>query len=214
MKKNLCIILLLFLIFTCTGCSDIRYSLTINKNGINERITLKDKPENMDNLPDGYMSDMSTFEVLFQTLPYNSGSDSAGNYYAEKEFESFNNYVDNSFVYTKYINSDAIKINGEKVNIDISKSNFKSIYNIDAVNISIYIPYYVSSHNATNVNGNIYTWQIDNIDNAHIQINFDMGKNKNFKQTLFSICTIIVFLAIIVAIIIYFVCKSKKNNEI
>ena len=112
-----------------------------------------------------------------------------------------------------------IQLDGKKVlfNLKINENTKKYVDilgKIDNMELSLNIPYYVSSHNATKVNGNTYTWIIDDIDNERIKINFDMSKKYNYVDNTFSIIVIIGFSVIIFGVIIFFVIKNKKANEI
>ena len=212
--KRLLLILSLAFIFICTGCSDIKYSLVFDEKGISENISLTDKHSVSEDLPNNYMPDMSAFEVFFQSLPYDSGSDSSGNFYARKKFDDINDYVNNSFVFSKYINSDSFKINGKKIKINLNIDSINGSYTNNPIEISFTIPYYVSSHNATKVSGKTYIWEIDNLENAHIKINFDMGKKDGYMVNIIGIFIIVGICATIVGVVIYFVLNGKKNNEI
>ena len=210
MKKVRYIIILL-LLFIVSGC-DIKYKVSFNKKNINENITISGLNNNL-------QSDLiDPIYYFFQGYPYNilSNPDSSS---GTQDWLSLDDFKDNSILFKEFIDNNSIKIKGKKVQFDLYiNDNVQSYLDLygkpDNIDFSIVVPYYVSSHNATNVNGDTYTWKFTDIENAHIKINFDMGKSKNFMKNIFSICTIVIVLVIIGSTIVYFVNKNKKNNEI
>lgn len=210
MKKVRYIIILL-LLFIVSGC-DIKYKVSFNKKNINENITISGLNNNL-------QSDLiDPIYYFFQGYPYNilSNPDSSS---VTQDWLSLDDFKDNSILFKEFIDNNSIKIKGKKVQFDLYiNDNVQSYLDLygkpDNIDFSIEVPYYVSSHNATNVNGDTYTWKFTDIENAHIKINFDMGKSKNFMKNIFSICTIVIVLVIIGSTIVYFVNKNKKNNEI
>lgn len=210
MKKVKCIIILLVL-FIFSGC-DIKYKVSFNRKNINEDITISE-------LNNSLQSDLiDPIYYFFQGYPYDiiSNPDSSS---VKQDWLSLDDFKNNSILFKEFIDNDSIEINGKKVVIDLYVNNNVQSYlelygKPENIELSLIIPYYVSSHNATDVNGDIYTWKISDIENTHIKINFDMRKGKNFMKNIFSICTIIAVLVIISATIVYFVNKNKKNNEI
>lgn len=209
--KKIRYILISLMLLILSGC-DVKYNMSFNKKNINENITVSELNNNL-------QSDLiDPIYYFFQGYPYNilSNSDSS---IATQDWLSLNDFKDNSILFKEFIDNNSIKINGNRITFDLYTTNsvkdYLNLYgNPNNMEFSMYIPYYVSSHNATNVSGSTYTWIINDIENAHIQINFDMGKSKNFMKNVFFICTIIIVLVIIGAMVIYFVVKNKKNNEI
>lgn len=215
MKK---IYLLIILIFLCTGCSAIKYKINFSEQ-ISEDITtindeIYDNPFKDDS--EGYI--ITPFEKFFSDTKYDFIGDINGNGYASSNFESIDSFINNSVVFNKLFDKNVIKKNKSKIHINIDAKKYQYIVdklkNINKIEISADIPYYVSSHNATKVDGNTYTWIIDDIDNARIKINFDMSKKYNYVDNTFSIIVIIGFSVIIFGVIIFFVIKNKKANEI
>ena len=91
--------------------------------------------------------------------------------------------------------------------------NFYCLYS-DKLNINIKTNNKVIKHNATIVNGNTYTWDIDSNNASNIDIEFEVEKGFPYKQVvLYSVVGII--LTIIVSILIYYLYfKRLKNNKI
>lgn len=214
MKKFLIIFLLLL---SCSGCSNIGYKLNINDDGtLSEQISVLDNPINDNQNNDPFaMDDMSAFEYFFQSLPYNSWNNN-DKFYASKEFSNFNDFLEHSLLFTKFYNSNDIYFNGKRVKLNIKLESLLNVSfsNIDSLEISLYIPYYVSKNNATSVKNNTYTWKFDDLYGANIQIDFDLSKNYKYKEFLTSLCIIIVFSVIIVSIVIFLVLKHRKVNNI
>ena len=210
MKKVRYIIIIL-LIFIVTGCN-IKYNISFNETNVNENIEISGLNGNLQN------DLIDPIYYFFQGYPYDilSNPDSSN---VKQTWLSLDDFKDNSVLFKEFIDNNSIKINGKKVVIDLYvNDNVQSYLELygkpENIEFSLIIPYYVSSHNATNVNGDTYTWKFTDIENAHIKINFDMGKSKNYMQTFFSVCTIVIVLVIIGSTIVYFVNKNKKNNEI
>ena len=204
-------IIVFLLLFIVSGC-DIKYNVSFNNKNINENITISGLNNNLQSVL------IDPIYYFFQGYPYNilSNPDSSS---VTQDWLSLDDFKDNSILFKEFIDNNSIKINGKKVQFDLYiNDNVQSYLDLygrpDNIYFSIVVPYYVSSHNATNVNGDTYLWKITDIENAHIKINFDMGKSKNFIKNIFSICTIAIVLVIIGATIVYFINKNKKNNEI
>ena len=193
MKKVRYIIIIL-LIFIVTGCN-IKYNISFNETNVNENIEISGLNGNLQN------DLIDPIYYFFQGYPYDilSNPDSSN---VKQTWLSLDDFKDNSVLFKEFIDNNSIKINGKKVVIDLYvNDNVQSYLELygkpENIEFSLIIPYYVSSHNATDVNGDIYTWKISNIENTHIKINFDMGKSKNFMKNIFSICTIVIVLVII-----------------
>lgn len=210
MKKVRYIIIIL-LIFIVTGCN-IKYNISFNETNVNENIEIS-------GLNGNWQNDLiDPIYYFFQGYPYDilSNPDSSN---IKQDWLSLDDFKDNSILFKEFIDNNSIKIDDKKVVIDLyvndNVQSYLKLYGRPKnIEFSLTIPYYVSSHNATNVNGDTYTWKFTDIENAHIKINFDMGKSKNYMQTFFSVCTIVIVLVIIGSTIVYFVNKNKKNNEI
>lgn len=210
MKKVRYIIIIL-LIFIVTGCN-IKYNISFNETNVNENIEISGLNGNLQN------DLIDPIYYFFQGYPYDilSNPDSSN---IKQDWLSLDDFKDNSILFKEFIDNNSIKIDDKKVVIDLyvndNVQSYLKLYGRPKnIEFSLTIPYYVSSHNATNVNGDTYTWKFTDIENAHIKINFDMGKSKNFIKNIFSICTIAIVLVIICAMIVYFINKNKKNNEI
>lgn len=213
-QKKLKIYLLVIIMFLFSGC-DIKYSVSFSKEGlIDDNVSVNNAVIKANN-----ELMLSPVNLLFQNNFYNVNYPSSSSFIAKQQWKDINEYFEYSLIPRSFSSLVEFNKNGSKINIsfvysDALKEKISLYGSIESLTVSLYIPYYVSSHNATSVSGSTYTWVIDDIENAYIEINFDMEKDKNHKQNIFSICTIVIVLVIIVATIIYFVHKNKKNNEI
>lgn len=213
MKKKYCFVFLIILLL-CSGCQEIKYELKIG-NTIDEKIQFKDETNLTD--CDADLGCLSVTHNYFQGMRYDVNDLKTGIYNATSHYENINHFSSNSIVFSKVFDEKVITITGKKVKVDINLSDYLGIMgqikNIP-IEISLYIPYYVSSHNATSVNNNTYTWKINNLESANIKINFDMSKSSKYIQNIISVVIIGVLVAIILFIIIFLYIKNKKNNEI
>ena len=211
MKKSLLVLIVLIL---CSGCN-IKYNANFS-DSMREEVIVFDNSHIDDkfNLEEGFMDGMSAFEFFFQTLPYRANSDGKGNYSANKSFNDINDFIDNSFVFNKLISSDSIKVKGSNVNINITSKNLKDNFDIDSLEVSLYIPYYVSKHNADKVSDNTYTWIIKDINKDSIKVKFDMSKAANFRYKIFAVIAIALIIGAAAWVVMYFIKRNKEANEI
>lgn len=212
MKNKL---LILCLIICCTGCSSIKYNIKFG-DIIEEKISTYSNSNANIYIDESEGFYRSPFQSFFGYSSYNAIEQNNGNNVANVTFESMSDFIDGSIIFQKVLNSDVIKLENTKVKININSSDYiESLKKTNAlIEVSLYIPYYVSSHNATNVSDNTYTWIIDDIDNAHVKIDFDMSKSYNYVNSSIYIYIIIGIFVIISGVVVYFIFKSKKNNEI
>lgn len=212
MNKKYLLIIVLFSLMLFTGC-DVKYSLKFNKN-INERIDFLNYQVN-------YSDELyfSPFEFISQEYSYSGFAGSESSYSLENSYNDANELLTSSALFDLYSDKEFIKVDGKKISIDCNiynlvneiKNSYGSINNLE---IELYIPYYVSKHNANSVKNNIYTWVIDDIENDKVIINFDTSKPADFIQKIISFSIIGVIVIGIICVIIYFVGKNKKANEI
>lgn len=215
MKKFVVTILILL---TCSGCTEIKYKLNLSENVINEQINAYDESYHNSYQSNIEIGDISAFEYFFQSLPYRSTGDGRGNYHASKDYNSFSNFLDESFIFSKFYNKEDIKVSGGKVkiNLKINEQLDRYILNskMKSLQISLYVPYHVSKHNADVVSNNTYTWNFDDLETANLKINFDMSKSYKYKGFLSSMIIIGIFSVIITVIVIYFIKQNKNVNKI
>lgn len=204
-------IMIIFVLFIFCGC-DIKYNITYINDGTNEEIVVEDLNDNLRN------DLIDPVQYFFQGYPYNIVSNN-NNSTMKQEWLSVEDFMDNSILINKILDSNSIVYNGKKVSFDLNISNEMNDYfelygKPKKIDFSITVPYYVSSHNATSVSGNTYTWVIDDIENANIKINFDMSKSADYVINIVKVVVICVLVIMIIGVIIYFVNRNKKVNEI
>lgn len=212
--KKIKTIFIPLLIIMCCGC-DIKYNINFSsKNNVVEKINIS----NFQTFQDNEMG-LTPIGIFFQKYVYNLAKNSPTNYIASQNWKNFDNFKNYSILFDLF-DDDSIEIDSTKFNIDISINDkireYIKLYNstIENLEFSIYIPYYVSKHNADKVNNNTYTWNITDLENDSIKINFDMSKSSNYVNKTIYVYIIIGLSVIIVGVVIYFVMKNKKANEI
>lgn len=214
MNKKYNLIFLIVLLLLCSGCQEIKYELKID-NTLSEKIKIKDET-NLTNC-DADLGCLSSTSSYFQGMRYDVNGVADGIYSVTGNYADINEFVDNSIVFSKIFDDKVISIDGKKVKIDVSLSDYlnimEQIKNV-SVEISIYIPYKVSKHNATKVNNNTYTWKINNLEKANIKINFDLSKSYKYKNNSVTYIFISSLIVLILGIGIFLYIKNKKNNEI
>lgn len=212
MNKKYLVIMVLLILMLFTGC-DVKYSLKFDKN-VNEKIDFLNYQVN-------YSDELyfSPFEIISQEYSYSGFAGSESSYLLENNYNNVDELLNNSALFDLYSDKEFIKVDGKKISIDCDiynlvneiKNNYGLINNLE---IELYIPYYVSKHNADSVKNNIYTWVIDDIENDKVIINFDTSKPADFMQKIISFSIIGIIVIGIICVIIYFVGKNKKANEI
>lgn len=210
MKKIKCL-LIIFVLFIFCGC-DIKYNISYTNKGVNEEILVEKLNDNLRN------DLIDPVQYFFQGYPYNILSNN-NNSTIKQEWLSIDDLMDNSILVNKILDSNSITYNGKKVLFDLHindeiKDYFELYGKPDKIEFSITVPYYVSSHNATSVSDNTYTWIIDDIENDSVIINFDMSKSADYVMNIVKIILICILVIMIIGVIIYFVNRNKKVNEI
>lgn len=221
MKKK--IIILIILLLSVTGCTT-DYNLNIEDDYITENI--------FSTIPSSYVTKKSRIKEIEtdnQVIPFINNPQYVFNesdgitYNKTVKLDKSNNYIVN--LYYKYIFNDFLKSRAynncfqesyiskeENGTIPVVfKGKFYCLYG-DKVNINITSSKKVLGNNADVINGNTYTWIIDNnnIDNTDIQILFSNEKISNSSNI---INLFLVGLLIIIIIIDLYIVKSKKKRK-
>lgn len=225
MKKKVLLFILCF--FLVTGC-DVKYDLTINNDSYDETITLSFlKSQNTYEDVSSYLEDKIPISYNpSERLYYNSKIEEDDNYYnlVYNYKHNTNTFMQSYFVSNCYPNFN-IESNDEQIILS-SGQQFTCFVgddglSADSVEINITTKLKVLENNADEINGNTYTWTIDesNYNNKPIE----MTLQKSFEiedvvpQNEASNLSFIIVVAIIgVALIIYIFVrhKAKKNNNI
>ncbi len=213
MNKAKFLIITFFVVLICSGCN-IKYSLQVKDDNINESISFEKYKIN-------YTNDLfvSPFESYSQQYSYSGFSTSNNNYFLSKQFIDINNYLEQSALFDVFSNYDFISVDGKKVKINfnynyLNKSIINDFGKIDSIEVSIYVPYYVSKNNADTVSGDTYTWLIDDFENDEIVINFDTGKSTKFLSNVILGILLVVLAIGIIFVIKYLVSRHKEANKV
>lgn len=212
MKNN--IICLFLVIFLLTGCT-IKYNLNINKDGIKEIAKISaplgglsyfEAENQLDNIiisnisEDGSISNKYKIDKIINTNEYGLEL-------------TLNDYRESSFMNGCYSN---VNISNDGKNYILqSEGNFNcfNIWDQDYdVEINISVDGKVIESNADSHNGSTYTWKLYDDQSKDIYIKYSLDKKDN--NNTISIYIIIGLFVIIVGVVIYFVIRNKKVNEI
>lgn len=219
--KKYKIILLIVILLSLTGCS-FEYNIKIDTNTISE--------ENIVYIPNTDKNNIK-LEVEKLVSKYTGPTNSLG-MYKQSVIEDNNNfgmsYKKNYDTLNDYNNSlsfsicyDNYKLIKEKDKIVISTSKRFNCFNkyseLDDVTINIDSSLEVESSNADEVNGNIYTWNINksNADNKPINIVLKPNTEQKEKQRQLSVVLLVIAAFILLGIIVFLIrSKGKRKNKI
>ena len=219
MKKNIKWLTLLFILIIMTGCSG-EYYLTINDNQMSEKITMNIYES--DHKKRQYEADKIDIASDFIKKDYYAFFENYDELYNKKILKK-NNYtsviLDYDFTmdnYDKsyYINScfQTKKINQNKDTYIIELSgNFYCLYGKE-LNIKVKSYNKVISSNADNVNGNVYTWNINSGNVKDVSIMMKIKIERLFNNFIRYILIISVSIIILIVVLI-FLRKQKANNK-
>lgn len=219
--KKYKIVLLIVILLSLTGCS-FEYNMKIDTNTISE--------ENIVYIPNTDKNNIK-LEVEKLVSKYTGPTNSLG-MYKQSVIEDNNNfgmsYKKNYDTLNDYNNSlsfsicyDNYKLIKEKDKIVISTSKRFNCFNkyseLDDVTINIDSSLEVESSNADEVNGNIYTWNINksNADNKPINIVLKPNTEQKEKQRQLSVVLLVIAAFILLGIIVFLIrSKGKRKNKI
>ena len=220
MKKK--IIILIILLLSVTGCTT-DYNLIVEDDSITENI-IAVIPSNTATK----QSSKSKIESDNQIIPFinntqyvfdeNDGvtynktvkKDKANNYIVNLYYRyTFNEFL-KSKAYNRCFKESYINKEGNGTIPVVFKGKFYCLYG-DTINVNITSSRKVLGNNADIVNGNTYTWIIDNNnkDNTDIQILFSNEKVSNTSNT---ITLILVGILIIIIIIDIYIIRNKRKK--
>ena len=219
--KKYKIVLLIVILLSLTGCS-FEYNMKIDTNTISE--------ENIVYIPNTDKNDIKQ-EVEKLVSRYTGPTNSLG-MYKQSVIEDNNNfgmsYKKNYDTLNDYNNSlsfsicyDNYKLIKEKDKIVISTSKRFNCFNkyseLDDVTINIDSSLEVESSNADEVNGNIYTWNINksNADNKPINIVLKPNTEQKEKQRQLSVVLLVIAAFILLGIIVFLIrTRGKRKKKI
>lgn len=225
MKKK--ILLFILCLFLTTGC-DIEYDLNINNNSYDETITMSFlKSQNN-------YSDISIYAE--NKTPITNNPDD-NNYY-ESKIEDNENYYDLIYHYKHDLDSfrqsyflsncyPDFDIEDNDKQIVLSSGNTFMCFQgddglkADSVKVNIVTELKVLDNNADIVNGNTYTWTINENNYQNKPIEMLLEKSLEIEDIIprseasnlsFIVVAVIIFVALIVIVFVRH--KAKKNNNI
>ena len=224
MKKKLLFVFLIVILLT--GCK-AKYSLKINKDGsVEETLVATEPPEYFD----AYSHTSVGKVISYVITPYidilnekkyevnnivNVNTDSGAT--VKKKYSSFKEYIGNSVIYSQFTDKINYEENGDTVNISIKGRFSASTQNQAYVpvkdgKITITVPYKVLDNNADHVNGNEYTWIVENNKGQEKEIRLSYTKSK-LRNLDFNYSAIIVIVIIIVVCFVGLVFFNKFKNS-
>ena len=230
--KRLKYLFILFVVIVLTGCS-VDYKLTINNDlslneevkaseflGIIEKKTgLKDE-DSIDYMFSMYLKDLPNEKYYYNTESNITRATVTESYNSLDEFS-------NEFNYDLF---EPLKYKKNKNIVSLSAKQTKKLGNhysgnliYDEVSISLVIPFKVLKHNADEVKGNTYTWNIEK-DKAlkTINVKFDTSRSKNgfsFKiknkkiKVNYGYIVTGVIVSIICLAIVFITVNNRRNNR-
>lgn len=220
MKK----LLLVILIFLVTGCT-AQYNLTIDQSTIKENVTVV--------LPKTIVTDDQLQPYLQNgNKVYPSSSDSSlyksdlteddGNYYLAYEYSHDYEMFNQSMFVKKCYQEVSLKSNEETISL-VTSNQFNCIKMedgayLDNVDINITTKLKVKSHNADKVNGNTYTWNINESNYQNKPINLEIKRPINIEKAIkeapnYQLIVIVVIILIILAVATIIVKIQKGRNN-
>ena len=219
--KKYKIVLLIVILLSLTGCS-FEYNMKIDTNTISEENIVyiqntdkNDIKQEVEKLVSRYTGPTNSLGMYKQSVIEDNNN--FGMSY-KKNYDTLNDY-NNSLSFS--ICYDNYKLIKEKDKIVISTSKRFNCFNkyseLDDVTINIDSSLEVESSNADEVNGNIYTWNINksNADNKPINIVLKPNTEQKEKQRQLSVVLLVIAAFILLGIIVFLIrSKGKRKNKI
>lgn len=224
MKKKFILFIMCF--FLVTGC-DVKYDLTIDNDTFDETVTMSFlKSQTTYDDVSIYLENKTPISYNTSDIYYDSSIEEDDNYYdlIYNYKHDFNGFIQSYFVTNCYPDF-SIESNDKRITL-YSGSQFMCFegydgLKADSVEINITTKLKVLNNNADEVNGNTYTWNIDdsNYENKPIEMTLekafqieDVVSQSEASYLSFIIVTIIILVALVVVLFVKH--KAKKNNNI
>lgn len=215
--------LLLLLVFCLTGC-DVTYNLTITDDYMTESVSFwyDDTKEN-ENILNQYLdtNHQAYFDMDTSTAKYYNKKKITddGKIGMNLEYEYDENNLEKSSLIDKCYYKKNVIVTDEQIVINtdnvVSCMYTDDVKQFDSLTINIKTDLEVVENNADKVDGNTYTWVINenNYQNHPIQMRIKKGTDKGFN--FWIIIIVIIVLLLIIAIFAYNTyLKNKKRNKI
>lgn len=217
MKK----IILLMIILFVSGCS-AEYHLEISNDSFKEKIKIIiDKSEiPTETYPEDVELDDQITPLIEKGYPVFFSNDKI---YYKKDVIETTDYVNLDMYYNynakEFKNSNSLNLCFEDFEFyDDNNSyyihamgNFYCLYS-ESLNINIKTNNKVLNNNADSVNGNIYTWNINNDNVENVDIKFEVSKGIPYRQ-IFTYSLVVILIGSVVGSLLYFIIKKNKENN-
>lgn len=232
--KKIKILLSIAVVFILSGCT-VKYDLSISPDVINEKITISEEQS---------LVDESEYDEIFNNTYSTYTSKTKTKYITSKEKENSKinyilkqNYNIRNFkpvrafseCFDAYNLVESSDINNQYI-LQTSKGFNCMVYSyatIDSYEINIQLKDYdVINNNASDINGDIYSWKINNTNAADFYISLEFKEKNDVKQNSSddivknninssSIVGISIILLISICIIVIIILKiNRKNNKL
>lgn len=216
MKK---VIFLLFVLLV-SGCS-ANYNLEISNDSFKENINVKIEKSLIPTT-----TTQSEIEIDDPITPFLNDKHSAlfsdRKAYYKKKVVDFGNYVDVTMKYNytskEFKDSNSLNLCFDDFVFEEDDTYYIHAYGTfyclytESVNINIKTNNKVVKTNATSVNGNVYTWEINSLNSNNVDIELEVSKGFPWKKVLlYGIITIIG--GTIIGYSIFYVYKKNKDNN-
>ena len=225
-NKNILLkIILITLLFLITGCT-AEFNVEIKDNRIIQNSSIY--------IEQYLLNNKTLFEIVCENVNLVDGSCEALHNYDIKGDKNSNplnasisyNIINYDFDYALSFCYDSHDISYSNNTLKIQTSNYFNCFDkysiIDNVNINVTTGYKVLENNADKVDGNTYTWNITKTNKKGIKLTLDTTvdeikeKEEQKKQTNKTIIITLIGITIlsVISLVIIFMLKMKKNNEI
>ncbi len=219
--KKCKLVLLIIILLSLTGCS-FEYNIKVNTNTITEENVIyiantnkNNIKQEVENLVNNYTGPTNSLGMYEQSVVEKNNEFGMSYKKTYDELTDYNHSLSFSICYDSY------KLIKEKEKIVISTSKefkcFNKYKELDNVTVNINSELEVESSNADEVNGNVYTWNINksNANNKPINLVLKPNTEKIENKKEISVFLLVLLAFILFGIIILLIrLKGKRKNKI
>ena len=219
--KKCKLVLLIIILLSLTGCS-FEYNIKVNTNTITEENVIyiantnkNNIKQEVENLVNNYTGPTNSLGMYEQSVVEKNNEFGMSYKKTYDELKDYNHSLSFSICYDSY------KLIKEKEKIVISTSKefkcFNKYKELDNVTVNINSELEVESSNADEVNGNVYTWNINksNANNKPINLVLKPNTEKIENKKEISVFLLVLLAFILFGIIILLIrLKGKRKNKI
>lgn len=219
--KKYKLVLLIIILLSLTGCS-FEYNIKVNTNTITEENVVYIANTNKNNIKQEVESLVNSYTGPTNSLGmYEQSVVEKNNEFGMSYKKTYDELTDYNHSLSFSICYDSYKLIKEKEKIIISTSKefkcFNKYKELDNVTVNINSELEVESSNADEVNGNIYTWNINkgNANNKPINLILKPNTEKIENKKEISVFLLVLLAFILFGIIILLIrLKGKRKNKI